>query len=89
MYFLCFKCSGEAVLSFFSFKFPSALLLAWVPHHALLSVSFVCGASVGTVFTSAGAAALLASVVGADGFSSMAFFLCGKPEKRGRLEGGG
>lgn len=44
------ECSGEAVVSLFT------LICSFlVTHHALLSFSFVCVASLGTVLTSAGA----------------------------------
>lgn len=66
----CCKCSGEAVLSIFCFI---VFCFGSLAHHALLSFSFVCVASLGTVFTSAGA--VLASVAWTAGFSSTGVFL--------------
>lgn len=58
---VCFKCSGEVVCSVNFFNFFVLFCFGSVAHHALLSFSFVCVASLGTVLTSA-AGAVLASV---------------------------
>lgn len=72
---LCFKCAGEVVLSLFQNFCLVSSRFGRVAHHALLSFSFVCVASLGTVLTSAGA--VLASVAWMVGFSSTGGFLSG------------